>query len=106
MSHVYIIAEAGVNHNGDLKTANKLIDVAIECGVDAVKFQSFKAEKLVSKLAPKAEYQKQTTQSDESQFEMIKKLELDFNAHKKLNEYCKQNEIQFLSSPFDCSSID
>lgn len=106
LSKTLIIAEAGVNHNGSLEIAKKLIDAAKDCGADAVKFQSFKAEKLVSKKAEKAEYQKQTTDASESQFEMIKKLELDFNAHKELIKYCKEKEIKFLSSPFDLDSID
>lgn len=106
MRSVFIIAEAGVNHNGSLEIAKKLIDAAKECGADAVKFQTFKTEKVVSKKAEKAEYQKQTTDAGESQFEMIKKLELDFNAHKELIKYCKEREIQFLSSPFDLDSID
>lgn len=106
MSKTFIIAEAGVNHNGSLEIAKKLINAAKDCGADAVKFQTFKAEKLVSKKAEKAEYQKQTTDAGESQFEMIKKLELDFNAHKELIKYCKEKQIQFLSSPFDLDSID
>ena len=106
MSKTIIIAEAGVNHNGSLEIAKKLIAAAKECGADAVKFQTFKAEKLVSKKAEKAEYQKQTTDAGESQFEMIKKLELDFNAHKELIKYCREKQIQFLSSPFDKDSID
>ena len=79
MKKVFIIAEAGVNHNGSTELAKKLIDVASEAGVDAVKFQTFKAEKLVSKNAQKAEYQKETTDAEESQFDMIKKLELDLD---------------------------
>lgn len=106
MSKTFIIAEAGVNHNGSLEIAKKLIDAAKECGADAVKFQTFKTEKVVSKKAEKAEYQKQTTDAGESQFEMIKKLELDFNAHKELIKYCSEKHIQFLSSPFDKDSID
>jgi len=106
LSKTFIVAEAGVNHNGSLEIAKKLIDAAKECGADAVKFQTFKAEKVVSKKSEKAEYQKQTTDPGESQFEMIKKLELDFNAHKELIKYCKEKEIQFLSSPFDLDSID
>jgi len=106
LSKTIIIAEAGVNHNGSLEIAKKLIAAAKECGADAVKFQTFKAEKLVSKKAEKAEYQKQTTDAGESQFEMIKKLELDFNAHKELIKYCREKQIQFLSSPFDKDSID
>ena len=103
---VFIIAEAGVNHNGSVDLAKQLIDVAVEAGVDAVKFQTFKAENLVSKNAPKAEYQKQTTDKQESQFDMIKKLELDVDTHKELMQYCVQKNIMFLSTPFDHDSID
>ena len=105
MNKVFIIAEAGVNHNGSIEAAKKLIDVAVEAGADAVKFQTFKAEKLVSKNTQKAEYQKQTTDKNESQFEMIKKLELDIEAHEKLIAYCKIKNIMFLSTPFDHDSI-
>lgn len=103
---VFIIAEAGVNHNGNIEIAKKLVDVAVDAKADAVKFQTFKAEKLVSKNAQKAEYQKQTTNSTESQFDMIKKLELDIETHKELIAYCKQKNILFLSTPFDLDSID
>jgi len=106
MIKAFIIAEAGVNHNGDINIAKKLIDAAAEAGADAVKFQTFKAEKLVSKNAQKAEYQKQTTEKDESQFEMIKKLELDKAAHEELIAYCKLKNIMFLSTPFDSESIE
>ena len=106
MNKVFIIAEAGVNHNGSIKLAKKLIDVANESGADAVKFQTFKAEKLVSKNAQKADYQKQTTDTKESQFDMIKKLELDSDTHKELMAYCKTKNIMFLSTPFDHDSID
>ena len=103
---VFIIAEAGVNHNGSIELAYELIDVASESGADAVKFQTFKAENLVSKNAEKAEYQKQTTDASESQFDMIKRLELDIDAHKKLIDYCQEKDIMFLSTPFDHESID
>jgi len=106
MKKTFIIAEAGVNHNGSLELAKKMIDVAVEAGADAVKFQTFKAERVVSRYASKAEYQKEKTAKGESQFEMIKKLELDAAAHKELFQYCKVKEIQFLSSPFDLDSID
>jgi len=106
MNKVFIIAEAGVNHNGSIELAKKLIDVASESGADAVKFQTFKAEKLVSKNAQKADYQKQTTSKTESQFDMIKKLELDLETHKELISYCKTKNIMFLSTPFDHESID
>lgn len=103
---VFIIAEAGVNHNGSIELAKKLIDVAAEAGADAVKFQTFKTENLVSKNAAKAEYQKDTTDSSESQFDMIKKLELDLDTHHELISYCKSKNIMFLSTPFDLDSID
>lgn len=106
MDKTYIIAEAGVNHNGSLELAKKLVDIAVDAGADAVKFQTFKAEKLVSKSAQKAAYQKQTTSTDESQYEMIKKLELDENAHRELMRYCNEKQIMFLSTPFDHDSIE
>ena len=102
----FIIAEAGVNHNGSLEIAKKLIDVAVEAKVDAVKFQTFKSEKLVSKNAKKACYQEQSTSKSESQLEMLKKLELDINAHDILINYCKEKNIMFLSTAFDLDSID
>ena len=103
---VFIIAEAGVNHNGSIELAKKLIDIAANSGADAVKFQTFKADNLVSKSAQKADYQKKTTDADESQYEMIKKLELDLNAHKTLISYSKEKGIIFLSTPFDHESIE
>jgi N,N'-diacetyllegionaminate synthase len=103
---VFIIAEAGVNHNGSIEIAKQLIDKASEAGADAVKFQTFKAENLVSRSAPKADYQQKTTGQSESQFEMIKKLELDIHAHHELKSYCDQKEILFLSTAFDLDSID
>jgi len=106
MNRVFIIAEAGVNHNGDIELAKKLIDVAADSGADAVKFQTFRAEKLVSKYARKAQYQKQTTDKNESQFDMIKKLELSEKDHKILLDYCKTKNIMFLSTPFDLESIE
>lgn len=106
MNKVFIIAEAGVNHNGSIELAKKLIDKASEAGADAVKFQSFKAEKLVTKNAKKAEYQEETTGDEENQFEMIKKLELDYEKHRELIKYCDEKNIIFLSSPFDLESID
>ncbi len=105
MSKVFIIAEAGVNHNGSIELAKKLVDVAVEAGVDAVKFQTFKAENLVCQNAQKAEYQKQITNSNESQFDMLKKLELDIKSHKELIAYCNSKKIIFLSTPFDSDSI-
>jgi N,N'-diacetyllegionaminate synthase len=104
---VFIIAEAGVNHNGSLTLAKKLIDVAVQAGVDAVKFQTFKAENLVSKNAEKADYQKiNTNDKKETQFEMVKKLELNEKTHKKLIAYCNTKNIMFLSTPFDHDSIN
>jgi N,N'-diacetyllegionaminate synthase len=102
----FIIAEAGVNHNGSLELAKKLIDAAAECEVDAVKFQTFKAENLLVKNAQKANYQKENTGTFESQFDMIKKLELDIEAHKNLMAYSKEKGVMFLSTPFDHDSID
>ena len=103
---VFIIAEAGVNHNGSIELAKKMIDLASDAQADAIKFQTFKAEKLVSKNAQKAEYQKKTTDSSESQFDMIKKLELNQDVHEELMSYCKDKNIMFLSTPFDTDSID
>ena len=106
ISKVFIIAEAGVNHNGRLDLAYQLIDIAKDVGADAVKFQTFKAENVVSRLSDKAEYQKKTTGSDKSQLEMIKKLEISFDDFVKLKKYCDKKEIIFLSTPFDHQSID
>lgn len=101
-----IIAEAGVNHNGDIKNAYKLIDAAVDAGVDYVKFQTFKAEKLVSQSAQKAEYQIQNTgNSHETQFEMLKKLELSSMQHELLIDYCKQKGVSFFSTAFDLDSL-
>ncbi|WP_041484249.1 N-acetylneuraminate synthase [Desulfitobacterium metallireducens] len=101
-----IIAEAGVNHNGQLDTALKLVDVAAEAGVDAIKFQTFKSNNVVSKFAPKAAYQEKTTGTDETQLEMVKKLELSFENFRLIQNYCDQKDIIFLSTPFDLDSID
>lgn len=106
MKKVFIIAEAGVNHNGDLALARKLIDAASEAGADAVKFQTFNSKKLVSKFAQKAEYQKMSTDVNESQLEMLKKLELSKEGHYELQDYCRSKNIIFLSSPFDLESVD
>lgn len=106
MNKIFIIAEAGVNHNGDIKLAKKLVDAAKNAGADAVKFQTFKTENLVSKAAQKADYQKQTTTSEESQFAMLKMLELSFDNFRELKNYCKEKGIVFLSTPFDFDSID
>ncbi len=101
-----IIAEAGVNHNGSIELAKQMIDVAVDAGVDYIKFQTFKSENLVSINAEKADYQKISTNKDESQYEMLKKLELDLNSHKVLVDYCNSKNIKFISSPFDNDSID
>ncbi len=106
MSKTYVIAEAGVNHNGDVELAKKMIVEAKRAGADAVKFQTFKAENLVSYHAPKADYQKQTTGSAETQMEMLKRLELSFEEFARLNEYAKEVGIDFLSTPFDEESIE
>ena len=106
MSNVFIIAEAGVNHNGSLELAMKLVDAAVAAGVDAVKFQTFKAEKLVGAGAQKAEYQKRSTGTTESQLEMLKKLELDEDAHHTLMRHCQDKGIEFLSTAFDPDSIE
>lgn len=103
---VLIIAEAGVNHNGDIALAKRLVDVAADAGADFVKFQTFRAETLVTASAEKAAYQKSLTGADEPQFEMIRKLELDRPAHEELIRYCSQRGIRFLSTPFDNVSID
>jgi N,N'-diacetyllegionaminate synthase len=106
MNRTIIIAEAGVNHNGNLLLAKKLIDAAVEAGVDYVKFQTFNANLLVSKSAQKAEYQKVSAQNEESQFDMLKKLELSWEDHLELIQYCKSNDIKFFSTAFDLASLD
>ena len=106
MNKVIIIAEAGVNHNGDVELAKKLIDVAVDAGVDYVKFQTFKSESLVSKFAKKAEYQIENTQDAiESQLQMLKKLELSNSQHFELVEYCNNKNISFFSTAFDLESL-
>lgn len=102
----FIIAEAGVNHNGSLDLALQLIDIAADAGADAVKFQTFKAEAEISKHAAKAEYQLQQTDEAESQLDMVKKLELDLDAHRQLVTRCEQRGIEFMSTPFDLGSVD
>ncbi|KKO54972.1 N-acetylneuraminate synthase [Paenibacillus sp. DMB20] len=102
----YIIAEIGVNHNGSLQRAKECIDQAAACGADAVKFQTFKSEKLVTKQARKAAYQTENTRSSESQLEMLRQLELSFGDFISLKEYCKEKNIDFLSTPFDEESAD
>jgi N,N'-diacetyllegionaminate synthase len=103
---VFVIAEAGVNHNGDLKMARELIDVAVDSGADAVKFQTFHADRLVMPDAPKAEYQLRTAGDSESQLEMLRRLELSSDAHRELQSYCHKREIIFLSTPFDEQAAD
>jgi len=104
---VFIIAEAGVNHNGDINLARELVDVAVEAGVDAVKFQTFITEDIVTCHAEKADYQKKTTGSrQELQFDMLKKLELSFKEFRELKAYCDKRGIIFLSTPFDRKSVD
>ena len=102
---IYIIAEAGVNHNGSFETACRLVDAAKEAGADCIKFQTFKSEKLVSRNAVKAEYQKNTT-GDGSQIDMLKKLELSYDDFRALKDYCDSVGIAFLSTPFDFDSVD
>jgi len=102
----FIIAEAGVNHGGDVALARRLIDAAIGAGADAVKFQTFNAERLLTRTAPKARYQVQTTGSEESQYEMVRRLELPAEAHRQLMEYAARRGITFLSSLFEEASAD
>ena len=101
----FIIAEAGVNHNGDIKLAKQLVDAAVQAGADAVKFQTFKAGNLVTKEAQQANYQTQNTGVEESQYDMLKRLELSDEHHKELIEYCAQFDIEFMSTAFDSQSI-
>jgi N,N'-diacetyllegionaminate synthase len=103
---VYIIAEAGVNHNGNINTAIELVYKAKECGVDCIKFQTFKAEQIVTKASPKAKYQLLHTDSDESQFDMLKKLELGFEDYKILLSHCTKAGIDFLSTPYNLEDVD
>lgn len=105
MPQCFIIAEAGVNHNGDEELAYGLVDAAAEAGADAVKFQTFKAENLVTATADRADYQKRNTASSESQYEMLKQLELSEETQRSLKDYCQQKGITFLSSPFDLESL-
>lgn len=102
---VFIIAEAGVNHNGCLETAKALIDAAVAAGADAVKFQTFKASALVTPTAKQADYQTENTGREESQYEMLKRLELNEAAHLELVEYCQKSHIEFMSTAFDDDSI-
>lgn len=102
----FILAEAGVNHNGKLELAYKLIDIAVEAKADAIKFQTFKTEDLVSKDAIKAEYQNNNTDPNESQYNMLKKLELSYTDFEKIYIRCLEKNIEFISSPFDIDSVD
>lgn len=107
MSHTLIIAEAGVNHNGSIVLAKKLVDAAVDAGVDIIKFQTFKADKLVSKDAKKAEYQKKNIgDGNDSQYDMLKKLELSAQDHEELVRYCNSKGIHFWSTAFDLGSLD
>lgn len=103
---VFILAEAGVNHNGRLDLALKLVDIAKKSGANAIKFQTFKSNKLASVSADKAKYQKETTGNEETQKEMLKKLELTYEEFKKVFEYCNKRDIEFISTPFDLESAE
>lgn len=105
-TRTFIIAEAGVNHNGSRELARRLIDAARECGADAVKFQTFKAERIASRVAPKADYQGRNTPSEEPQIAMLSRLELGADDHRALIDHCRHAGITFLSSPFDEASAD
>lgn len=106
MKRTLIIAEAGVNHNGNLELAYKMVDAAVEAGADIVKFQTGKPEAVISKYAEKAEYQKETTGAEESQLDMVRKIMLKYEEFIPLKAYCEKKNIKFLSTPFDCESID
>lgn len=105
-NHTFIIAEAGDNHNGQYELALQLVDKAVEAGADCVKFQTFVTENVISKFAGKAEYQKENTKVNESQYEMVKKLELSFEQFRAIKTYCEEKGILFLSTPFDLDSVD
>lgn len=105
-SNVFLVAEVGVNHNGDIKIAEKLIDLAAEAKVDAIKFQTFITENLLLSTTPKAEYQKSSTIKDENFYEMVKKYELNKEDFKHLKDYCSQKGLIFLSTPFDEISVE
>jgi N-acetylneuraminate synthase/N,N'-diacetyllegionaminate synthase len=106
MARAFIIAEAGVNHDGSVDVALRLVETAKACGADAVKFQSFRADRIVTRSAAKAVYQERTTAGTESHFEMLKRLELSADAHRRLIDHCREVKIEFLSSPFDEESVD
>lgn len=103
-SSVFIIAEAGVNHNSSVEIAKKLIDLAKDVGADAIKFQSFKTEEIVSTKTGKATYQHRSNES--TQYEMLKKLELSFDEFKELKKYCDGKKLEFIITPYDCDSVD
>lgn len=105
-SRTFIIAEAGVNHNGDINLAKEMVDIAIESGVDAIKFQSFKTDKLILTDIEKAPYQKETTAGAETQYEMLKRLELQMQQTLEIKEYCEKKHIIFLSTPFEKDSLE
>jgi sialic acid synthase SpsE len=102
---VYIVAEAGVNHNGDMRLARQLVDAAVEAEADAIKFQSYITEELVCRRTQVAEYQRKGSNSVDDQFEMLKNYELDFDAQREICHYCEKKGIQFLSSAFDLISL-
>lgn len=106
MSHTITIAEAGVNHNGSYERAKRMIDTAHQCGVDYIKFQTFKANKIANRFAVQADYQKKNLKEESSQVEMLKKLELSDNDFYSLKDYCDEIGIKFMSTPFDLESID
>lgn len=106
MKKTLIIAEIGVNHNGSFDLAKEMVYAAKKAEVDAVKFQTFIGENLISKYAEKADYQKKQTGSEESQLEMVKKLELTYDEFREIKRYCEEQDIEFLSTPFDIESID
>lgn len=106
MNHTIIIAEAGVNHNGFVELAKKMVDAARECGVDYIKFQTFKAEKIANKFALQADYQKRNLHEDTSQVEMLRRLELSDKDFVFLRDYCDSRDVRFMSTPFDLESID
>ncbi|KPK41118.1 MAG: pseudaminic acid synthase, partial [Omnitrophica WOR_2 bacterium SM23_29] len=106
MNRVFIVAEAGVNHNGSLRVAKKMIEVAAAAGCDAIKFQTFRAENIVTKNASKTRYQIDNTDAGESQYEMLKKLELSPANHEELFSFCLKKKIMFMSTPFDEKSVD
>ncbi len=106
MNHTIIIAEAGVNHNGSIEMARKMVEAARECGVDYIKFQTFKADKIANKFALQADYQKRNLHEDSSQVEMLRKLELADKDFVLLKAYCDSSDVRFMSTPFDLESID